>query len=266
MGYGSVELYPIAKNGHWGYANQEGNLAIDYKFEEVTFFTGGRAATKLNGKFGFINKTGEFEINPKYDSIGYFNYDKANVTKNGKSYTINRKGKIQKEGILIISCGTGMEKTNSNPNDYFIFKNEKHQLIENEFKQQKRLDPTANYSIADFTFEEVSSFSDKSLIVEKDNKFGIYVHYNSIGLKEFWVDEIIPIIIKNNIYNYDVATNAKYRVGNKWGLVSSLGKIEIEPEFYNIKKSIGKYYLVEYKPNHWGCITTQGRYYKSIDD
>ena len=71
-------LTPIGKNGKWGYANEDGDLTIEYNFEKVTFFKGDRAAAKLDGKFGFINKEGRNFQKPKFDSIGYFTNERAN--------------------------------------------------------------------------------------------------------------------------------------------------------------------------------------------
>ncbi len=84
-----VNLYPISANGLWGYADEEGQLAIPFQFEYVSFFTGDRASVKQDGKFGFINGKGEYLIKPKYDSIEYFNHSEAIITENGKKSTIN---------------------------------------------------------------------------------------------------------------------------------------------------------------------------------
>jgi len=146
-----INLFPVGKNGKWGYANKNGELTIDYKFEKVTFFKGGRAAAKLNGKFGFINKDGEFFKKPKYDSIGYFNNERANVIERGKRFTIDRNGKKLKEGIIISTEGNPFE--NAKPLDYFESKSGKFVLNKKDFENEKRLDPTANFEISDFTFQ-----------------------------------------------------------------------------------------------------------------
>jgi len=257
-----VKLYPISKNGLWGYADEKGELEIPYQFEKVTFYSGDRASVKLDGKFGFINGDGEYLIKPKYDSIGYFNHTEAIVTKNGENSTINRKGKKLNKGISIGRCGAGIEYA-SNPNDFFDKVGNKFILNNSDFENQRRLDPTAKFEIDDFTFDDVIPFSSKSVIVIKDDKFDIYVHYNSVGLKGIWAEEVVPNFENEREGNNLIqANNAKFRVGEKWGLISILGHIELEPEFYEIEKAPGIFYIVEYKPKHWGCMTLRKRYFK----
>jgi len=256
--------YPIAKNGLWGYADAEGELVIDYQFESADFFSSGLAGVKKDGKYGFINRIGEFEIKPKFDSINSFGLEKAFVSKKARSFWINRKGKKLKlkEGIIIGSCGTGQAIVLESPNEIFKKVNNRYQLVESQFKQQQRLDPRANYTIEDFTFDEIIPFSHESIIVKKNNKYGIYVHFNWVGLVDFWFDEIHPFYGKesSNDILYE-AYRAKFRIGDKWGLISKMGKIELEQEFYNIVHALGIFYLVEYKPDHWGHMTLRNRYF-----
>jgi len=258
-----ANLYPIGKHGLWGYANSAGDIMIPYQFESATFFIGDRASVKKDGKYGFINKRGEFLIKPEYDSIGYFNSDQANVIKNGKKLTINRRGQRQDEGILISFCGTGIEYV-SNPLDYFKEVDDQYVLRSGEFEQQRRLDPAANFQISDFTFDEVIPFSARSVIIKKNNKYDIYVHFNYVGLKGIWADEIVPYFgDKHGSGEMIAAQNAKYRIGDTWGIVTSLGQISVEPEFHSIKDRNGIYYLVEYRHDHWGWMTGRNRYFKT---
>ena len=257
-----VKLYPISENGLWGYANEDGELEIPYQFEKVTFFSGDRASVKFDGKYGFINGEGEYLIKPKYDSIGYFDRTEAIVTKNGKNKTIDRKGKNLNKGIMIGRCGNGIQYA-SNPNDIFDKVGNRYILNNSDFEKQRRFDPTANFEISDFTFDEVIPFSSKSVIVSKHDKFDIFVHYNSVGLKGIWADEIVPNFQNEKEGDKLIqANNSKFRIGEKWGLISDLGHIQLEPEFYEIEKVHGIFYIVEYKPKHKGCMTLRKRYFK----
>lgn len=257
-----VNLYPISENGLWGYADEEGQLIIPFQFENVTFFAGDRASVKQDGKYGFINGKGEYLIKPKYDSIGYFNQTEAIVTKNEKKSTINREGKKLNKGIIIGICGTGIEYA-SKPNDIFDKVGNKWILNTKGFENQRRFDPSAKYEISDFTFDDVIPFSSKSVIVIKNDKFDIFVHYNSVGLKGIWADEIVPIFTDLKEDNKLIqAHNAKFRVGEKWGLISNLGHVELQPEFYGIEQALGRFYYVEYKPKHWGTMTLTKRFFK----
>jgi len=260
----TVKIYPIGLNGLWGYADEQGEIIINYQYDSAQFFTSGLAAVEIKGKYGFINRLGEFEVKPKYDSIinGY-GYDAALVSNNGKSYWINRQGKKLKnhKGINLI-CGTG-EMEAADPAVHFDIKKGKYYLKESEFIQQQRLNPHANFSMVDFTFDEVLEFSPESLIVRKGNKFNIYIPFDGVGLKEEWFDEIIPhySLSSRTHIKQSAATTARVRKGNKWGVISYRGELFIEPEFITMKPSVGIFYLVEYQPGHWGHITFKNRYF-----
>lgn len=259
----SDNLYPIGKNELWGFANENGELSIDFKFENIAFFKHRRAAVKQEGKYGLINPQGEFELMPEYDSIPYFDLDKAFVIKVGRHYWVDKNGNeiIHKNGIQV--NGKGRIPTEASKVLNYFYQEENNYLLNTlDLTTQQKLNPSANLLISDFTFSEVTPFSSHSFIVKKDKKFGIYVHNNHIGLKDVWADEILPFFDGEN---YDGNVNeghyAKYRIGNKWGIVSKLGKIEIEEEFYSIKESIEEYFIVEYKPGYWGCMTLKERYF-----
>ena len=257
-----VNLYPISENGFWGYADEEGQLTIPFQFENVTFFAGDRASVKQDGKYGFINGKGEYQIKPKYDSIEYFNFNEAIVIKKGKKITIDRYGKKLNTGRVIGECGNGIEYA-SDPNKFFDKVENKYVLNIKDFKNQQRLDHKAGLKLSDFSFDEIKPFSSMSVIVMKDDKFDIYVHYNSVGLKGIWADEIVPNFQDQEEVNKMIqAHNAKFRVGEKWGLISNLGHIELQPEFYGIEQAPGRFYYVEYKPKHWGTLTLTKRYFK----
>ena len=126
----TISIYPISKNGLWGYADENGELQIDYQFEEVSFFSEGLAAAKTNGKYGLINQLGEFESKVKYDSIKHVRRNQALVFKNGKSQWVNKKGKKLKspKRKAYGYCGTGTPAPASDPMDYFVKVGNKYQL------------------------------------------------------------------------------------------------------------------------------------------
>jgi WG containing repeat len=258
-----IDAYPIGINGLWGYANENGDLLIDCQFEEAKMFVSGLAGVKKNDKYGFINRLGEFEIQPKYDSVDFFRTNASLVYQNAESYWINRKGKKLKEkySIEFGSCTIPIEATDVT--SYFYEFNGKFILKESELKQLQRMEPTSNYEAIDFTFDEVIPFSSKSLIVRKGDKFGIYVHYNRVGLKEIWANEIIPNYVHwNNDGKLYEANEARFRIADKWGILDGFGHIVLEPKFLSIKKSDGVFYLVEYKQDHFGYMRLGKKYFK----
>lgn len=62
------ELFLSKKDGKYGYVNKEGNLIVDYIYEDATEInTYGFAAIKKDGKWGAIDKKGTVIVSPTYD-------------------------------------------------------------------------------------------------------------------------------------------------------------------------------------------------------
>ena len=60
-------LYIDVKNGKWGFIDKQGNVIVDYLYDEVTEFNQyGFAGIKKDEKWGSIDKTGKIIIEPKY--------------------------------------------------------------------------------------------------------------------------------------------------------------------------------------------------------
>lgn len=84
----SVPLFPVSKNGKWGFIDDKGKLKIPHKYDDALPFSDGMAAVKLNEKWGFIDAKGKLIIACQYNSILPFH--------DGKSIAdfsfINKKG------------------------------------------------------------------------------------------------------------------------------------------------------------------------------
>lgn len=63
-------LYAIKQNEKWGFADKQGNIVIEPKYDMVTEFNNyGFASIKENGKWGSIDLQGNVIIQPKYQMI-----------------------------------------------------------------------------------------------------------------------------------------------------------------------------------------------------
>ena len=62
----------FCKNGKWGFATNDGTVAIEPQYEGAKSFSGGVAAVCQNGKWGFINGSGTLVIDYLLDEVGYF--------------------------------------------------------------------------------------------------------------------------------------------------------------------------------------------------
>ncbi len=256
-------IYPIGKNGIWGYAAENGELIIDYQFDDAGCFNNNWATVRIGDKYGFIDRRGAIMVKPKFDNVLTKRSDHAFVEKNGKTFWVTKEGKKNKKyDRIIFHCGE--PRMASNPFDYISKVDNYLCLNDEELSHQKRLDPTANFTSKDFTFSNVEAFSHGSFLVKKENKTGVFIHFNHVGLHPNWYDEIIPDFKSKStpptegLYE---ATTAKVRLGSKWGLISSFGHFILEPEFLSIQYASGNFYLVEYKTNHWGYINTSNKRY-----
>ena len=61
-------LFTIQENGKWGFADKEGNIVVEAKYDKVTEFNEyGFAAVKKDGKWGAINAEGKEVVEPSYE-------------------------------------------------------------------------------------------------------------------------------------------------------------------------------------------------------
>lgn len=81
-------LFPVKKNGRWGFIDRSGQIAITPRFDQVWHFSDGRA----NEQFGYINRRGKLVIEPRFEDAWYFAHGLALVQVDGKYGYINKKG------------------------------------------------------------------------------------------------------------------------------------------------------------------------------
>lgn len=77
----------------WGFADRNGNVVINYRFEYASCFSEGLAIVKENGKYGFIDTCGRQVIPFRYDDAHRFSHGLAAVSDGEKWGYIDRQGK-----------------------------------------------------------------------------------------------------------------------------------------------------------------------------
>jgi len=82
------------KNGKWGFIRQNGEVAVQFKYDFARDFCDGLARVSLNNKYGFINCVGDVVIPVKYEFADDFSSGLAGVVVNGKLGYINVRGNI----------------------------------------------------------------------------------------------------------------------------------------------------------------------------
>ena len=75
----------VEKGGLWGFLDQEGQMVIDYQYEEARSFSNGMAAICKGGLWGFIDEQGDPVIEPCFEDARDFNeYGNAFIKRDGK--------------------------------------------------------------------------------------------------------------------------------------------------------------------------------------
>lgn len=57
----------VCKNGKWGFVDGEGNLVIDYRYEDADSFRNGFAAVRKDNLWGYIDEEGNLVVEPIFD-------------------------------------------------------------------------------------------------------------------------------------------------------------------------------------------------------
>ncbi len=62
----------VCRDGKWGYIDTEGELVIDYTYEDAESFQNGLAAVFTDGKWGYIDTEGNLIITPRFCKATHF--------------------------------------------------------------------------------------------------------------------------------------------------------------------------------------------------
>lgn len=80
----SIGYAAVCRNGKWGYVDKEGQLIIDYQFEDARSFHNGYAAVCMDGKWGFIDISGTVVIPNNFEMVTDITSRGTAVVNNGK--------------------------------------------------------------------------------------------------------------------------------------------------------------------------------------
>ncbi|MEE9252568.1 MAG: WG repeat-containing protein [Thermodesulfobacteriota bacterium] len=58
-------LFPIEKDGKWGYILKTGSIAVEPRFDDMWQFTNGLAHVEVGGKIDYIDKRGGYVWKPR---------------------------------------------------------------------------------------------------------------------------------------------------------------------------------------------------------
>jgi len=75
-----------------GFINIDGDVVIEPRYDNVSYFSDGLALVEIDGKYGYINTKGEMVIEPQFDAAKSFHNGVAAVNEGEKWGLIDEKG------------------------------------------------------------------------------------------------------------------------------------------------------------------------------
>ncbi|GAA4354820.1 WG repeat-containing protein [Hymenobacter saemangeumensis] len=87
-------IFPVMKDGKYGFIDRSGQVITDFEFDGASDFSEGLARIFVGNKVGFVNIKGEVVILPKFDMAMNFSDGLAACRVGGKAGYINKEGKF----------------------------------------------------------------------------------------------------------------------------------------------------------------------------
>jgi hypothetical protein len=241
-------LFPVDRNGKWGFIDASGKIVIEPAFEEVAHFSEGLAAVKLNDKYGYIDQTGKTVIEPQFRYVFAF--------REGLAWVVGEtEGFIDKTGQIVLTAppGTycrefreGLAKT--------MLRQPRFPSLDPDWKYKVGfIGKTGQYVIRP-EFDAAWDFREGLAAVQLDGRWGFIdktgrfvlrpqyerASYFAEGLaavgkdgKTIFVDRkgkqaIAPEYEDAHGFHEDLAG---VKIGGKWGFIDKQGTVRIEPGF-----------------------------------
>jgi hypothetical protein len=219
----SDALYPVERDGKWGYINRTGQVVVEFQFDYAWEFSEGIGRISSKAKKGFIDKFGRIIVKPEFDNAQDFSEGFAAVQK-AKNW-----GYVDKTGRMVIEM------------EYFNYEHQNEEWAVEEL-------PSFSDGIVVVLSSNGTDFIDTRAKVVTHLKDQIFTRFSEglgrieIDGKFGWMDKKGQITI---VPKFDYAENfseglAAVRFGNlswegkagdKWGYIDKTGKIVIEPKY-----------------------------------
>ena len=95
VSFWSEDLIAVRKNGKWGYINRDGDVVIDFQFEDAYLFSNGLAAVSLNlPLYGLIDREGNWVAEPVYERFFFPFSSLIGTQKNGRIGFLDTEGNV----------------------------------------------------------------------------------------------------------------------------------------------------------------------------
>jgi len=237
--FAQQKLFPIEKNGKWGYMDKEGKLALPFQYDYADEFMDGMAVVAVKNLPCIINTDGKRVIDTgSYQFISSFGEGMAVArTFNNEQYYIDANGekiitltadvyeaRKMKNGAAVVSKKFDQRFTRFGKE--FSTLSYKFAFINNE-----------GIFITEYIFDDADDMIDGIARVKQGGKFGI------INNKGEWI--VKPTF--GNIGNFNEG-KVVVESGGKYGFVNSKGYLIIKPDFdyaFNFSEGLAGVWIKE---------------------
>jgi hypothetical protein len=244
-------LYPVLKNGKWGYIDTTGRLVVQPLYDRADSFSEGLAAVAVDGKWGYIDSTGKFVIQPQYEWAFDFHEGLAVAWTADKHGWIDRTGNFVirlegeryleyhpfSEGLAPVPFATengvfsGYIDTTGKATIDFKY-NDAHAFHEGLALVQ---DPSQGYGYIDKTGKLVIRVDSKTNFEGEDRNFseGLASAYDIKTEKYGYIDHTGKFVIPaefDEAYIFSEGLAAVF-LDNHWSYIDKTGKLTIQPQF-----------------------------------
>ncbi len=267
----TVELYPVAIDGEWGYVNQqgriihepdyewaghfseglarvrpgyhtgyidqEGTMVIDNTFDRAQDFSEGLAAVRIDGLWGYIDKSGSFVINPQFKNAFGFSNDRAFIRTADWEWEY-----IDRNGTIIRSSET--PRLDDNEESYF---SDGRALVVDNSGNFGFIDADAN-PVIPLSYLSAKPFSEGRAAIKISDKWG-YISPSAETL-------INPQYIAAGNFGDGLAPVRKN--GNLWGYINTSGAIVIDEAYDEARPFVDGRAAVK-KDGRWNYIDVTGK-------
>lgn len=227
--------------GTWGFANEEGKMVIEAKYDFVRDFHQGRAIVQLNQKWGVIDQNGGEIVPVEYDFIDYLpnsNFQYFLLVKDGTKY-----GYLDREGKTVIE---------TNYDEIGDFSENK--LRVRIGSQWGFLNKEGEWVIKPQFLKAQDFRENRAAVAIIPHKLGLNKRWGFIDEKGEW--KISPEYLSAGNFS---AGKAWVRKGFRVGFVDSEGEYLIQPDFHGATDFERGHSVVKWEARY-GLINENGKW------
>ncbi|MDX1627401.1 MAG: WG repeat-containing protein [Fulvivirga sp.] len=231
-------LFPVKKDGFWGFINRMGEEVIPCVYESVGNFKAGYLPVAFHGKKGIINKQNEWIILPHdADSISIIN-DRYFLTYQGDLVKL-----LDAEEELIYFTQNKLEVKDG----YLLEYTSDGELWKIDFSGQ------IEAGSADDMYEMIREPSEGFYAIKKDGAYGFIDKQNRLRIANRYED----------VGDFHEGL-AAFQLRGKWGFMNKMEKIVVQPVYEKVRE-FRSGVSIAYSKSGAGLISSSGEELTSFD-